>query len=327
MPLDPQTADSTAPSAPQWLHSTCPHDCPSTCALEVEVLSPERIGKVRGNRDNPYTGGVICAKVARYAERVHHPDRLLQPLIRRGEKGRGREAFAPIGWDEALDLVAERFLAAERRFGPETVWPYFYAGTMGHVQRDGIDRLRHVKRYSAPLVDDLHHPRRVGLARRGRRQGRRRCPRDRQERPGGGLGRQSGQHPGQRHAPHRDRPEDTRCQAGGDRSLSHRHRRAGRHAPCGAPGTDGALACAVMHVLFREGLADRDYLRKYTDAPRRARGACRDARPGLGGEDHRPCRWRRSWPSRGFTARPSAATSAATTVFRARGTARPTCTR
>ncbi|MDJ0937101.1 MAG: hypothetical protein QNI93_17090, partial [Kiloniellales bacterium] len=55
----------------QYLHSTCPHDCPSTCALEVERLSPTRIGKVRGARDNPYTAGVICAKVARYAERVH----------------------------------------------------------------------------------------------------------------------------------------------------------------------------------------------------------------------------------------------------------------
>src|ERR1700756_823227 len=82
--------------------SACPHDCPSTCALEVEVLDSHTIGRVRGAADNSYTAGVICAKVARYAERVHHPDRLLRPLRRTGGKG---TAFAPISWDDALDLV------------------------------------------------------------------------------------------------------------------------------------------------------------------------------------------------------------------------------
>jgi anaerobic selenocysteine-containing dehydrogenase len=66
--------------------SACPHDCPSTCALEVEVLDPRHIGRIRGAADNDYTAGVICAKVARYAERVHHPDRLTQPLHRVGDK-------------------------------------------------------------------------------------------------------------------------------------------------------------------------------------------------------------------------------------------------
>src|SRR5262249_58778763 len=75
-------------------HSACPHDCPSTCALDVEILRPDRIGRVHGARDNSYTAGVICAKVARYAERVHHPDRLLRPLVRAGAKGEG-------GWKEA----------------------------------------------------------------------------------------------------------------------------------------------------------------------------------------------------------------------------------
>src|ERR1700682_6558019 len=88
--------------------SACPHDCPSTCALEVEVLDERTIGRVRGAQDNDYTAGVICAKVARYAERAHHADRLLHPLRRTGAKGSGE--FAPISWDEALDLVAEKFL-------------------------------------------------------------------------------------------------------------------------------------------------------------------------------------------------------------------------
>ena len=126
--------------------TVCPHDCPSTCALEVDVLDERTIGRVRGARDNGYTAGVICAKVARYAERIHHPDRLTKPLIRTGAKGSG--TFAPIGWDDALDLVAEKFLQAEARYGAESVWPYQYAGTMGLVMRDGINRLRHAKKYS-----------------------------------------------------------------------------------------------------------------------------------------------------------------------------------
>src|SRR5215472_15112714 len=108
--------------------SACPHDCPSTCALEVEVIDGRTIGRVRGAPDNSYTAGVICAKVARYAERIHHPDRLLRPLVRRNGKS-GAGELAPIGWDEALDLVAERLLRVEERDGAQAVWPYFYAGT------------------------------------------------------------------------------------------------------------------------------------------------------------------------------------------------------
>ncbi|MGA9320440.1 MAG: molybdopterin-dependent oxidoreductase, partial [Xanthobacteraceae bacterium] len=131
---------------PRILASACPHDCPSTCALEVEVFGNNIIGRVYGAKDNAYTAGVICAKVARYAERVHHRDRLKQPLRRTGPKGSGQ--FAPISWDDALDLVAEQFIRAERTHGSETIWPYLYAGTMGYVMRDGIHRLRHAKKYS-----------------------------------------------------------------------------------------------------------------------------------------------------------------------------------
>lgn len=122
--------------------SACPHDCPSTCALEVERLDARTIGRVRGASENGYTAGVVCAKVARYAERTHHPDRLRYPL-RRTADGHRR-----LSWSDALDEVAEAFLKAERALGAETVWPYFYAGTMGLLQRDGIERLRHAKNYS-----------------------------------------------------------------------------------------------------------------------------------------------------------------------------------
>src|SRR6202021_2093615 len=99
--------------------SVCPHDCPSTCALSIEVLDGTRIGGVRGAEDNDYTPGVICAKGSRYAERIHHPDRLTQPLLRTGPKGAGQ--FRPISWDEALDRIAGRVLARAARPGSEAV--------------------------------------------------------------------------------------------------------------------------------------------------------------------------------------------------------------
>ena len=133
-------------------YSVCPHDCPSACALEVERIDDAemgmRIGRIRGARGQTYTDGVVCAKVARYEERQYHPERLSTPLRRIGEKGRGRDAFVPISWDDALDAVAEGLTRAAQRHGAEAVWPHFYSGTMGLVQRDGLQRLRHAMRYS-----------------------------------------------------------------------------------------------------------------------------------------------------------------------------------
>ncbi len=77
--------------------STCPHDCPSVCALEVDVLQSGNIGRVRGAKSHPYTLGVICEKVSRYAERIHHPERLLYPLKRKGAKGSGAMAAPFLG--------------------------------------------------------------------------------------------------------------------------------------------------------------------------------------------------------------------------------------
>jgi anaerobic selenocysteine-containing dehydrogenase len=146
----------TAPTGASAIrHSACPHDCPSTCALEVEVLDGRRIGRLHGAKANSYTAGVICEKVGRYAERIHHPDRLTQPLLRTGPKGAGQ--FRSIEWDEALDRIADRFRAVTAQYGSEAVWPYYYAGTMGLVMRDGINRLRHAMRYSRQVP-----PRRAG---------------------------------------------------------------------------------------------------------------------------------------------------------------------
>ncbi|MCW5721871.1 MAG: molybdopterin-dependent oxidoreductase, partial [Devosia sp.] len=105
-----------APTPSHTIRSVCPHDCPSVCALDVDILSDGTVGRVRGAKDDPYTAGVICEKVARYAERIHHPERLLHPLRRIGPKGAGH--WQRISWDEALDEIAARFLEVERTSGP-----------------------------------------------------------------------------------------------------------------------------------------------------------------------------------------------------------------
>jgi anaerobic selenocysteine-containing dehydrogenase len=245
--------------------SVCPHDCPSACALDVEVIDGARIGRVHGAADQSYTAGVVCAKVARYAERIHHQDRLTQPLRRTGPKG--SRQFAPISWDDALDIVAENFLNNEREFGAESIWPYHYAGTMGLLMRDGVKRLTNVKRYSGFYSTICINTAWPGfIAGTGKLMG----PDPREMAKADcvviwGTNAVSTQVNVMTHAT-RARKErgakivvvdiyrnDTMKQA--DLAL------------CLRPGTDGALACAVMHVLFRDGLADRDYLARYTDAP------------------------------------------------------------
>ncbi len=221
---------------------------------------------LRGAEDNDYTAGVICAKVARYAERIHHPDRLTKPLRRKGAKGSG--SFEPISWDDALDITAEAFLKAEARHGAETVWPYFYAGTMGLVMRDGINRLRHVKKYSGFQTTICVNPAWTGFI--------------------AGTGRLAGADPREMAKSDLVVIWGTNAVATQVNVMTHATRaRKERGAKIVAvdiymngtmeqadlavlvkPGTDGALACAVMHCLFRDGAADWDYLDRYTDAPR-----------------------------------------------------------
>ena len=246
-------------------HSACPHDCPSTCALDVELLSDTRIGRVHGDKKNSYTAGVVCAKVARYADRIHHPDRLLKPLIRSGAKGEGQ--WKEASWEAALDLVAEKFVAAEQKLGSETVWPYFYAGTMGLVQRDGIERLRHAKKYSGFFGSICTNLAWTGYVM--------------------GTGALHGSDPREMAKSDCVVIWGTNAVATQVNVMTHairaRKERGAKivvidiydnatmkQADMGLvlkPGTDGALACAVMHVLFRDGMADRAYLEKYTDDP------------------------------------------------------------
>lgn len=244
--------------------SVCPHDCPSVCPLDVERLSDTRIGKVKGSKDNAFTAGLVCGKVARYAERVHHPDRLLYPLKRTGAKGAGK--FERISWDEALETTAQALLKAENDFGAESVWPFYYAGTMGHVMRDGINRLRHAKGYS-----NMQGTYCVGLSEPGWFAGTgAKWGSDVLEMEKSdliviwGLNAVSSQIHLMTHALKGVKngaklvvidPYHNKTAEKADLHLAVR------------PGTDGALACAVMHVLFKEGYADRAYLAKYSDVP------------------------------------------------------------
>lgn len=252
--------------APASAFSTCPHDCPSTCALDVEILADGRIGRLRGSVDNSYTAGVVCAKVARYAERLYHPDRLLKPMRRVGAKGEGR--FEEISWDAALDLIAEKFKAAEAEYGRESVWPYHYAGTMGQVQRDSIHRFRHATGYSLQFDSFCSNMAATGFM--------------------AGTGKIAGPDPREMALSDQIIIWGTNPVATQVNVMTHvtkaRKKRGARiivvdvyltetmkQADIGLiirPGTDAALACGIMHVLFRDGFADREYLEKYTDCPK-----------------------------------------------------------
>jgi len=242
----------------------CPHDCPSVCALDVEVLDEHKIGRVYGAKDHSYTDGVICAKVSRYKERVHHPERLMTPMMRVNAKTDASPEFKPISWDQALDTIAERFEGIRREFGSEAILPYHYAGTMGLVHRDGLNRFRHAYRTSRQ-----HSTFCTTLADAGFTAGH-----------------------GDKHGADSRRiqdsdlvviwggnPVNTQVNVMNHLSKARRfrnarsvvidpyHTRTAQKADlhlCLKPGTDAALACAVMHVLFRDGHADRAYLERYT---------------------------------------------------------------
>jgi anaerobic selenocysteine-containing dehydrogenase len=248
-------------------YSVCPHDCPSACALAVERIDATHIGRVRGAGAQSYTQGVVCAKVARYAERQHHPERLSVPLRRIGEKGRGRDAFVPISWDDALDEIAEKLTRAARRHGAEAVWPHYYAGTMGLVQRDGQHRLRHAMRYSRQNSTICVALTDAGwLAGAGEKRGA-----DAREMARSDLIVVWGGNPVSTQVNVMTQIAQARRERGTKLVVVDPYRTAtaelaDMHLAL-LPGTDGALACAVMHVLFKEGYADRAYLARYTDDP------------------------------------------------------------
>lgn len=141
-------ATMNTPPASSSVIGACPHDCPDTCSLITTVVDGVAT-KVNGNPQHPQTGGVLCAKVSKYTERTYHEGRVLQPLKRVGPKGSGR--FEPVGWDEALSDIAARLHAIAAR-DPQAILPYSYAGTMGFVQAESMDR-RFFHQLGASLLD------------------------------------------------------------------------------------------------------------------------------------------------------------------------------
>jgi anaerobic selenocysteine-containing dehydrogenase len=151
-------------SSTKVVHAVCSHDCPDSCGVLVTVdQASGRAVKVQGDPAHPVTRGFLCGKVAKYLDRVYSPDRLLYPMRRKagvpkGPAGYGAvpgheaEAFERISWDEALDEIAERLTKITAEFGPESVLPYSYAGTIGQLGYGSMDR-RFFYRLGASQLD------------------------------------------------------------------------------------------------------------------------------------------------------------------------------
>lgn len=243
------------------LRLVCPHDCPDTCSMLVTVEDGRAVG-LRGDPDHPFTRGFLCQKVSRYLDRVYHPERLLYPMERVGPKGSGQ--FRRITWDEAADRIARKFASiAESADGPQAILPYSYAGTMGKLQGSSLDR-RFFHRLGASLLD------RTICATAGAAG----CDIT--------LGTRAVVDPEAIvHARYIiNWGSNTSVTNMHLWALMHQARKAGAKIVtidpyrCKTaarsdwwiairPGTDAALALGMMHILWRDGLQDDDYLNRY----------------------------------------------------------------
>ena len=252
--------DSASGKARAIVNAACPHDCPDTCGMHITVEDGVAV-KVEGAKDMPFTQGTLCTKVAKYLERTYSKERVLYPLKRVGPKGAGK--FERISWDEALDTIAAKFkeVAAD---DPQGIMPCAYAGTMGQVQYASMDR-RFFHRLGASRLERTlcSSAGKVGLKLT--------------------LGALVGMDP--------ERFDEAKLIIlwGTNSVVSNLHlwsrvqeakRRGARVIvidPCRSqtaekcdqhiaplPGTDAALALALMHVMINEALYDADYVAKHT---------------------------------------------------------------
>lgn len=241
----------------------CPHDCPDTCGWVVSVdPTTGRAVRMRGDSDHPFTDGFLCQKVANYLERVYHPGRLTTPLRRVGRKGEGK--FEPFTWDEAILAIAERFRAISTGpHGPQAILPYSYAGTMGKLQYSSLDR-RFFQHLGASLLDrticatagavgcDITLGTRAVIDPAT-------VSRSRYIVNWGSNTKVTNVHLW---------AVMLRAQKAGAKIVTidpHKSRTAAASdwwIPV-RPGTDAALALGVMHILFRDGLQDQDYLDRF----------------------------------------------------------------
>ena len=155
--MDKDRVDGGAGS--KLVHAVCSHDCPDSCGVLITVDQVGQAVKVQGDPSHPVTRGFLCGKVAKYLDRVYSPDRLLHPMRRKAgvakgplPQGREAEAFERISWDEALDLIAKTLTKIAAEFGPESILPYSYAGTIGQLGYGSMDR-RFFHRLGASQLD------------------------------------------------------------------------------------------------------------------------------------------------------------------------------
>jgi len=257
MPLDPSTLLSR-----RVVRGACPHDCPDTCALLTTVENGRAI-EVRGAPDHPTTQGVLCTKVARYLERTYSDQRLLHPMKRVGKKGEGR--FERISWDEALSTIGDRFQAiSDSSDGPQAIVPYSYAGTMGLLQYCSMDR-RFFHRLGASLLDrticsaagKAGWTATIGAA----------IGMDMERYVDSRLIVIWGSNPITSNLHFWTRAQEAKRH--GAKLIAIDPYRSATAEKCHQhialmPGTDGALALGVMHVLIAEELLDRDYIDRHT---------------------------------------------------------------
>jgi len=240
--------------------SVCPHDCPSCCSLVVTV-SDGRLTSVTGNPDHPFTRGVICGKVREYAERVHSPLRVLTPLRRVGPKGRGE--LAPISWDEAIATIADRWRAIIATDGAEAILPFSYAGSMGQVQYHAGHPLFHALGASrldrSICVTTAYAGWRVTV---GAITGN-----DSEQMVGADLVVLWGVNASYSTINVMTLVKQARARGAHvvaiDPYRTPTAQQADEHLMV-RPGTDAALALAVMHVLVSDGRVDRDYVERAT---------------------------------------------------------------
>jgi anaerobic selenocysteine-containing dehydrogenase len=240
--------------------SVCPHDCPSACSLVV-TLDAGRITDVAGNPDHPYTQGVICGKVHDYAERVYSPMRVLRPLRRVGEKGKGR--FEPISWADAIEEIARRFGEIKARWGAEAILPFSYGGTLGVVQFRAGHPLFHALGASqldrTICISTAYAGWRATVGMVGGN--------DSEQMVDAGLVILWGINAAYTHINFMTFVKRARGRGAYVVAIDPYRTRTAKQADehlMVRPGTDTALALGLMNVLIGEGLVDRDYIERAT---------------------------------------------------------------
>src|SRR5271165_2046156 len=275
---------SSAPASSPFrvVHTVCSHDCPDSCAVLVTVNEEGRAIKLQGDPSQPVTQGFLCGKVAKYLDRVYAPERILYPLKRKpgvakGPLARGREheAFERVSWDEALDAIAVRLRETAERYGPESILPYSYAGTIGVLGYGSMDR-RFFHRLGASQLDRTICAEAGGQAWNlvyGKKLG---TPNEDFPHAKLIIAWGANIHGTNVHL----WPFVEQARRNGARLIvidPYRTRTAGLadwHIAI-RPGTDVALALGMMHVILREGLEDRAYIdamtHGFTELAERAR--------------------------------------------------------